>query len=192
METACKKNWHTQNKNLITIYISLHSYPFTIQKLFYFSFLCLAWYIENTCFLEECNPIEDLFTIENTSDLWFEKNCFLIYTTVTARFRKTFEFSNKISYSGIFGWNLKKTVAIFEISTLEIFNMQSFMQKQKILRFRAKMLYLGIFGLDTKYYIHIWTQHPRICLLQNLLIWVFSTEIWKKYVILQFSTPEFI
>ena len=33
METACKKNKDTQNKNLITIYIK-SSYPVTIKKIF--------------------------------------------------------------------------------------------------------------------------------------------------------------
>ena len=39
------------NPNLITIYIK-SSYPFTIQKCLYFSFLCFSWYIENHEFLE--------------------------------------------------------------------------------------------------------------------------------------------
>ena len=42
-----EKQSHRQNKNLITIYIK-SSYPFTIQKCLYFSFLCFLWYIENT------------------------------------------------------------------------------------------------------------------------------------------------
>ena len=46
METACKKNKDTQNKNLITIYIK-SSYRFIIKKFLYFSFLCFLWYIES-------------------------------------------------------------------------------------------------------------------------------------------------
>ena len=44
METACQKN-----KNLISIYIK-SSYPFAIQKLRYFSFLCFPLYNESTSF----------------------------------------------------------------------------------------------------------------------------------------------
>ena len=44
-----EKQPHRQNKNLITIYIK-SSYPFTIQKCLYFSFLCFLWYNENTSF----------------------------------------------------------------------------------------------------------------------------------------------
>ena len=67
---------------------------------------------------------------------------------------------------GNFGWNLKKTIAIFQVSTLEFFNMRSFMQNWKILTFGQKMLYLGIFGLELwKSHCHIWNQHPQICLI---------------------------
>ena len=38
METACKKKEDTLNKNLITIYMK-SSYPFTMKKFLYFSFL---------------------------------------------------------------------------------------------------------------------------------------------------------
>ena len=40
-----KSKRHTQNKNLITVYIK-SSYPFMIKNLC-FSFLCFLWYIEN-------------------------------------------------------------------------------------------------------------------------------------------------
>ena len=58
--------------------------------------------------------------------------------------KKSFEFSKKISYLGIFGWNLKKTIAIFVISTLEFFNMRSlnldeiYEKKAKGIRIRSK------------------------------------------------------
>ena len=50
---------------------------------------------------------------------------------------------------GVFiGWNLKKGIAVFEISTLEFFNVQSYMQnKNSYLNFWLKLLYLGTFGL---------------------------------------------
>ena len=49
---------------------------------------------------------------------------------VSLKNKKTFEFSKKISYLGTFCWDLKKNyIAIFEISTLQFFNMRRFMQK---------------------------------------------------------------
>ena len=51
-----EKQWHTHNKNVITIYIS-SSYPFTIQKCICFSFLSFPWYIENTSFRNNAIPL---------------------------------------------------------------------------------------------------------------------------------------
>ena len=51
------------------------------------------------------------------------------------------------------GWNLKKTVVIFEIL-------------QKCLNLGPKMRDSGNFGLQfEKNYCQIWNQHPRICLI---------------------------
>ena len=46
---------------------------------------------------------------------------------VSLKKRKKVEFSKKNLYFGTFGWNLKKTIAIFLISNLEFFNMRSFL-----------------------------------------------------------------
>ena len=61
--------------------------------------------------------------------------------------------------------NLKKTIVIFEIRTLEFFNMRFFMQKYKILTFRTKnALVGGIFRLEFKKASHICNQCPQISL----------------------------
>ena len=59
--------------------------------------------------------------------------------------RKTFEFSNKISYLGNFWLEFEKTYLFNEFSTLEFFNMRTFIQKQKILTFRTKNALFGYF-----------------------------------------------
>ena len=56
METACMKNSDTRWTNVITIYI-MSSYPFTIQKCLYVSFLYCPWYIENTSFRNKGVPL---------------------------------------------------------------------------------------------------------------------------------------
>ena len=48
---------------------------------------------------------------------------------VSLKKKKLLSFQGKFRIWVFFGWNLKKTIAIFEMSTLEILNMQSFMQK---------------------------------------------------------------
>ena len=70
-----EKNWkllvrktttHAE-RNVNTTYLR-YSYPFTIQKFLYpvYSFfLCFQWYIKSMYFQKQCNPIEDLSTIEN-------------------------------------------------------------------------------------------------------------------------------
>ena len=43
---------------------------------------------------------------------------------------------------------LEKTIVIFEINTVEFFNMQSFMQKSKYLNSGQTLHFGGIFGLE--------------------------------------------
>ena len=43
---------------------------------------------------------------------------------------------------------LEKTIVIFDINTLEFFNMQSFMQKSKYLNSGQRLHFGGIFGLE--------------------------------------------
>ena len=45
------------------------------------------------------------------------------------------------------GHNFKKTIVIFEISTLKFVYMQNFTKKQKCLNLGSKMFELDIFGL---------------------------------------------
>ena len=46
------------------------------------------------------------------------------------------------------GENFRKTIVIFEISTLKFVYLQHFAKKQKYLSSGPKMPYLGIFGLE--------------------------------------------
>ena len=55
--------------------------------------------------------------------------------------------------------NFKRTIVIFEISTLKVVYLQNFAEKQKCLNLGPKMPHLGIFGLDCQY-CHIRNQHP--------------------------------
>ena len=50
-------------------------------------------------------------------------------------------------YLGIFGLEFHKTIAIFEINTLEFVYLKIFAKKQKCLHLGPKMPYLGMFGL---------------------------------------------
>ena len=66
----------------------------------------------------------------------------------------------KMPYLGIFdqkdliwvylGKSFKKTIFIFETSTLKFVYLQNFTKKQKCLNLGPKVLYLGIFGLEFK------------------------------------------
>ena len=63
------------------------------------------------------------------------------------------------------GWNLKKTVVIFEISILKFFWLQ-ISRKTKMPKFRTKNAWLEYFWAGIwKQYSHIWNQLPRICLI---------------------------
>ena len=46
------------------------------------------------------------------------------------------------------GKNFKRSIVIFEISTLKFLYLQNFMKKQKYLNLGPKLHNLGIFGLD--------------------------------------------
>ena len=59
------------------------------------------------------------------------------------------KFGTKNALFGYFWARIKKkTIVIFEIRTLEFFNLQNFAKKQKCLNLGPKMPYLGIFGLE--------------------------------------------
>ena len=81
-----EKQRHTQNQNLITIYIK-SSYPFTIQKCLYFSFLCFSWYIENHEFLEIMQSHWGFIYYRKLCLTFGLKKIVFIYTNVTATFR---------------------------------------------------------------------------------------------------------
>ena len=67
---------------------------------------------------------------------------------VRTNFHKKLDFLQKILYLSIFRQKFESTIVIFEISTLEFSNMQSFMLKQKYLHLGQKLLYLGISRLE--------------------------------------------
>ena len=48
----------------------------------------------------------------------------------------------------ILGKTFRKTIVIFEISTVKVVCLQYFTKKQKCLNLGPKMPYLGIFGLE--------------------------------------------
>ena len=60
---------------------------------------------------------------------------------VALKKKKLLSFQRKFPI--VFGQNLKVTIAIFEIGTLNFFNMLSFMQKQKLLTFTTKKDFLA-------------------------------------------------
>ena len=59
--------------------------------------------------------------------------------------------------------NSKENIVFFKINFLELFKMQSFMQKRKSLNLEPKIPYLDISAGAWEYYCHIWNQQHRIC-----------------------------
>ena len=71
-------------------------------------------------------------------------------------------FDKKCLIWEIFGKNLKKTIAIFEISTLKFVSLQNLTKKQKFLNLGPKMPNLGIFELEFESNIVIFeTSHLK-------------------------------
>ena len=62
--------------------------------------------------------------------------------------KKHFNIGLKMVYLGIFGQQLQKSIVIFEISNLELVNMQNFVKNKKTSNLCSKVPYLGIFGLQ--------------------------------------------
>ena len=60
---------------------------------------------------------------------------------------KTINLGPKMSYLGIFGLYFRKTVIIFEVTTLHFVKIQSFVHKLKSLYLGPKIPYLGILVL---------------------------------------------
>ena len=111
-------------------------------------------------------------------------------------------------YLGIFRLEFKKTIVIFEISTLKFVYLQNFMEKQKCLNFGPKVPDLGILGLEFKKTIVIfeistfglvWLQNfvkkqkclylePKMPFLgifdPKCLIWVFLGKNLKKTIVI--------
>ena len=60
--------------------------------------------------------------------------------------QKCLNLGPNMPYLGIFGLDLKKkTIVIFEISTLKFVSLENFAEKKKCLNLGSKMSYLGIF-----------------------------------------------
>ena len=58
----------------------------------------------------------------------------------------------------------RKTIVIFEISTLKFVYLQYFTKKQKCLNLDQNAWFGYFWAGIWKQYCHIWNQHPRICL----------------------------
>ena len=88
---------------------------------------------------------------------------------------KILKFRTKNALIGCSGQQLRKTIVIFEISTLQFAYLQN-LQKTKMPKFGTKNALSGYFWARIlKNYRHIWNQHSRI-----YLWWVFNwcSEFW--------------
>ena len=92
------------------------------------------------------------------------------------------EYVNLKQKIGYFGQQCWKTIVIFAISILEFVLLQSLVQEITVLKFGTKSARFSYFGAGgTKYYCHIWSQHPRICL---------DVNFGAKIKILKFGTKD--
>ena len=103
--------------------------------------------------------------LENTTVLWFlYMNTLKFFQRKFCPKIKIFKFGTKIVLIEYFELGFQKTNFEFEITILEFFNMQSFIQKQKDSNLGPKIPYIGIFGLQfSKNYHQIFNQDTRIC-----------------------------
>ena len=81
-------------------------------------------------------------------------------------------------------WNFKKTIVIFEISVLEIVELQSSVPKEKFLNLGALYGYIWVIILKSN--CHIFNQHTRI-----ILIAIFSRKTKQKFLHLGPKMPYF-
>ena len=83
---------------------------------------------------------------------------------------KMFKIGTKSALFWVFlGKNFKKTIVIFEMTTLKFVYLQNFTEKQKCQNLGPKVSDFGIFSAGVwKQYCHIWNQHPRICLIAKI------------------------
>ena len=58
--------------------------------------------------------------------------------------KRTSNFGQKMSCLGILQLRFEKTIAIFEINTLQLVKLQGFVKKWKISNLATKMPYLGV------------------------------------------------
>ena len=86
---------------------------------------------------------------------------------------------------GLFGYVWlelkKKTIAIFEISTLEFSICEVLSKNKKYLHLGHKVLYLGVFGLEFK----------KAIFQINALVHLSKCKVWCKIRILKFGTNAF-
>ena len=81
-------------------------------------------------------------------------------------------------------WNFKKTIVIFEISVLEIVELQSSVPKEKFLNLGALYGYIWVIILKSN--CHIFNQYTRI-----ILIAIFSRKTKQKFLHLGPKMPYF-
>ena len=95
-------------------------------------------------------------------------------------------------------WNFKKTIVIFEISVLEIVELQSFVPNEKFLNLGALYGYIWVIILKSN--CHIFNQHTRIILIaifsrkakQMPYFCIFEQEFEKFIFIFEISISEFV
>ena len=77
------------------------------------------------------------------------KNIWIVWHTswVLARLHISAEVGNFWHYLPIFGLEFESNVVTYEISPLEFLWLQPFCERVKVLKFRPKVPYLGIFGV---------------------------------------------
>ena len=81
------------------------------------------------------------------------------------------------------GKNIKKTIVIFEFSTLKFVYLQNFTKKQKYLNLGAKMPYFGIFEKKNASFLYFWggTLENTIVIFEiNTLKFVHYENFTKK------------
>ena len=83
---------------------------------------------------------------------------------------------------GIMALKFENTIAIIEINTLEVAQLQSLERKENFSKFKVKNVWLGYFCARVwKWYCHNWNQHSRIC---------FVAKFDTKIKILKFETKN--
>ena len=95
----------------------------------------------------------------------------------------------KCLISIFFGKSFRKTIVIFEISSLKWVYLQNFTKKKKKSQFGTRYAWFGYFGSETwKQHCHTWNQHHQIYLTSKLRgktkMPKFGTKTWLTWMFL--------